>query len=373
MSVELLNDTERTTENDHPAAQSIQVAQQSERAVRFVASSNFAPLLASLKLSLLVSTYQAGKLVAVGTGDSGLGLAFHNFDRAMGLALEEDRLAVGTTSQIWLLRRSPDPVQGMGPSGTYDCSFLTRSCWYTSNIQAHEMVWCGDELWVVNTLFSCLCSPDEHYSFEPRWRPKFISSLAPEDRCHLNGLAVEDGRPKYVTAMAESDTAAGWRPTKATSGCLIDIDSGETIARGLAMPHSPRVNAGRLFVLDSGRGQLVHVDRSNGHCESVVQLPGYTRGLAVHGNTAFVALSKIRETSTFGGVPIAEQRDQLKCGLAVIDLAAGRTVATFEFQSGVDELFDVQVLPGIRFPAISGPYAHLEMGAVWALRAEHGS
>ncbi len=341
-----------------------------EREVNYQHSRNFPEVLKQLGLSLLVSTYQAGKVVAVGAAEQGVQLSFHNFDRAMGLALEEDRLAVGTTRQIWMLRRSVEPVPGLGADGSYDSSFLVRRAWFTNNIQAHEMAWCGDDLWVVNTRFSCLCVPDEEYSFVPRWRPPFISQLAAEDRCHLNGLAMEDGQPKYVTAMSETNVADGWRLNKATTGCVIDVPSGETVARGFAMPHSPRIVQGQLLVLDSGNGRLVAVDANSGQMETVVQLPGYTRGLAIHGNIAFVALSKIRETSTFGGLPIGEKLNQLKCGLAIVDLAAGRTVATFEFKTGVDELFDAQVLPDTRFPAISGPFAHLENGSAWVVPGE---
>src|SRR5262249_29639400 len=163
--------------------------------------------------------------------------------------------------------------------------------------------------------------------FVPRWRPRFDSALAAEDRCHLNGLAVVDGRPRYVTAMAETDTRQGWRPLKATAGCLIDVLTGETVARGFAMPPSPRVHQGRVLLLDSGRGRLVAADPADGRVETVCELPGYTRGLALLGPLAFVGLSKIRETSTFGGVPIAERAGELTCGVAVVELATGRRVA----------------------------------------------
>src|SRR5262249_43356966 len=161
---------------------------------------------------------------------------------------------------------------------------------------------------------------------------------------------------RYVTALAETDTPQGWRPNKATSGCLIDVPSGKTVARGFAMPHSPRVHQGRLWLLDSGAGRLVTVDPSNGAVTPVAQQPGYARGLSLVGSYALVGQSKIRETSTFGGIPIAERRDTLRCGVGAIDLTTGRHVAHLEFKSGVDEIFDVQVLPGIRLPAISGPF-----------------
>src|SRR5262249_2106937 len=153
----------------------------------------------------------------------------------------------------------------------------------------------GDaELWIVNTLFSCLCAPHASYSFAPRWRPPFVSALVAEDRCHLNGLAVADGQARYVTALAETDSARGWRPVKVGGGRVIAVASRATIARGLTMPHSPRLVGGRLLVLHSGLGRLVTVDPASGRLETVADLPGYTRGLAIHGSLAFVGLSKVR-------------------------------------------------------------------------------
>ena len=118
------------------------------------------------------------------------------------------------------------------------------------------------ELWVVNTLFSCLCTLDGVHNFVPQWKPRFITAIRAEDRCHLNGLAVVDGRPRYLSALGETDTREGWRPGKATGGCLIDIASGEAVVRGLCMPHSPRVHDGQLMFLESGRGRLVRADQS---------------------------------------------------------------------------------------------------------------
>jgi uncharacterized protein (TIGR03032 family) len=229
------------------------------------------------------------------------------------------------------------------------------------------------ELWLVNTAFSCLCTLDDRHNFVPRWRPPFITGLAAEDRCHLNGMAMAPGErgvltPWYVTALAETDTPQGWRPDKVTSGCLIDVASGETVARGFAMPHSPRVHAGRVWVLHSGRGQLVEVDPARGHVQTVTGLPGYTRGLALYDRYAFVGLSKIRETSTFGGMPIAARRPELKCGVGVVDLTTGRLVAHLEFVTGVEEIFDVQLVPGARCPALSGPYPNLDNGQpIWTV------
>ncbi|MFO0915591.1 MAG: TIGR03032 family protein [Pirellulales bacterium] len=325
-------------------------------------------LLSQLGVSLLVSTYQAGKVVSVGVAEDQLTLSYHNFDRVMGLAVRPGAIAVGGRAQVWFLPSAPELAPRVEPVGRHDACFLTRSAHFTGEIQVHEMSWGAEELWLVNTAFGCLCTLDGQHSFVPRWRPPFLTALAAEDRCHLNGLAMSGGVPRLVTALAETDTPQGWRHQKTTGGCLIDVASGQTVARGFAMPHSPRIHAGRIWMLHSGAGQLVWIDPANGQAETVAELPGYTRGLAMHDRYAFVGLSKIRETSTFGGMPIAERRPDLKCGVGVVDLGTGRLVAHLEFISGVEEIFDVQVVPFARCPALSGPYASLDgVSPIWTV------
>jgi uncharacterized protein (TIGR03032 family) len=326
------------------------------------------PLLSQLGVALLVSTYQAGKVVAVGVESGELALSYHNFERAMGLAVKPDAIAVAARAQVWFLQAAPELATRVEPAGRHDSCYLTRSSHFTGEIQIHELAWAGDELWLVNTAFGCLCTLDGRHSFVPRWLPPFVSALAADDRCHLNGLAMADGVPRYVTALAETDTPQGWRENKVNSSCLIDVASGQTVARGFAMPHSPRVHRGRVWMLHSGAGQLVLVDPASGRIETVTELPGYTRGLALYDRFAFVGLSKIRETSTFGGMPIAERRPELKCGVGVVDLGTGRLMAHLEFVTGVEEIFDVQVVPGARCPALSGPYASLDGAApIWTV------
>jgi uncharacterized protein (TIGR03032 family) len=338
------------------------------REIRHEYTHSLPALLSQLGVSLLVSTYQAGKVAAVGVVGGELTLSYHNFERAMGLAVKPDGVAVAARAQVWFLRGAPDIAPRVEPAGRHDACFLTRSSHFTGEVQAHELAWAGDELWLVNTAFGCLCTLDAPHSFVPRWRPPFLTALTADDRCHLNGLAMAEGAPKYVTALAETDTSQGWRANKARSGCLIDVASGQTVARGFAMPHSPRVHGGRVWMLHSGAGQLVLIDPANGKAETVTELPGYTRGLALYDRFAFVGLSKIRETSTFGGMPIAERRPELKCGVGVVDLTTGRLVAHLEFVTGVEEIFDVQVVPSVRCPVLSGPYASLDGAApIWTV------
>ena len=333
---------------------------------------SFVALLRQLGASLLVTTYQANKLLVVRETQGGLSTLVRTFERPMGLAVDGRRLALGTRNQVWLLRNAPDIAPRVEPAGQHDACYLPRSCHVTGDIGGHEIAWAGKELWIVNTRFSCLCTLDPDYSFVPRWRPPFVTALAADDRCHLSGLCMREAQsaesgaqdngaprsalcaPRYVTALGETDTRGGWRADKAKGGCLIDVPSGEVVARGLSMPHSPRLHDGRLWLLESGTGRLVIVDTTSGRWETVAELPGFTRGLAIHGPYAFIGLSKIRETATFGGLPIAERLGELKCGVAVVDLRRGQVVGLLEFQTAVEEIFAVQVLPGLRFPEVMG-------------------
>src|SRR5437899_86139 len=206
------------------------------REVRHEYTRTLPSLLSQLGVSLLVSTYQAGKVVAVGVADGELALSYHNFERAMGLAVKPDGIAVGARAQVWFLESAPDLARRVEPAGRHDACFLTRSSHFTGEIQAHELAWAGDELWLVNTEFGCLCTLDDRHSFVPSWRPPFITALAAEDRCHLNGLAMADGKPKYVTALGGNDTPHGWRANKAPGRRLNDVASGQPVPRGFAMP-----------------------------------------------------------------------------------------------------------------------------------------
>ncbi|HSC57454.1 MAG TPA: TIGR03032 family protein [Nitrospira sp.] len=321
---------------------------------RYTQTESFVSLLRQLGASLLISTYQANKLLVARASGGGLSMLVRTFERPMGLAVDVNRLTIGTRNQIWFLRNAPDIAPRVEPAGQHDACFLPRACHVTGDIGVHELAWAGEELWVVNTRFSCLCTLHPDYSFAPRWRPPYISTLAAEDRCHLNGLAIVDGRPKYVTALGEGDTKDSWRATKPQGGCLINIPTGEIVTRSLSMPHSPRWHDGQLWLLESGTGRLLLVDAATGQRQTVAELPGFARGLAMWGPYAFIGLSKIRKTSAMDGVPLAERREKLKCGVAAVDLRSGRIIAFLEFQTAVEEIFDVQLLHGLRFPEVIG-------------------
>jgi uncharacterized protein (TIGR03032 family) len=318
---------------------------------------NLVAILEELKASLWVSTYQAGKVVVARVRNGELEFGHHSFERPMGMTIARERIAVGTHSQIWFLASSPDIAPRISPPGSHDGCYLARACHVTGEIRCHELEWGGNDLWIVNTLFSCLCTLAPHHNFVPRWKPPFISTLAAEDRCHLNGMAMENGRPRFVTCLGASDEQEGWRPAKAEGGCVIDVPSGQVVVRGLSMPHSPRLHQGRLWLLESGRGRLVALDPGAERARTVAVLPGYARGLAFLGRYAVVGMSKIRQTATSAGLPVAEDLDSLKCGIAVVDVTSGKLEALLEWHSGIEEIFDVRLNTHSRWPFVSGPYS----------------
>ena len=131
---------------------------------------------------------------------------------------------------------------------------------------------------------------------------------------------------------------------------LIDVPSGETIATRLSMPHSPRWYAGKLWLLESGTGTFGVVDRDTGRYEAIAKLPGFTRGLDFHGRFAFIGLSQVRETAVFSGIPITERLTERTCGVWVVDIHSGETVAFLRFEDALQEIFAVQVVPGRSYP-----------------------
>ncbi|WP_017305126.1 TIGR03032 family protein [Spirulina subsalsa] len=320
----------------------------------YIYSPNFPEILESLNISLFISTYQVGKLIVVRSQNGYLSTLLRNFKHLMGLALNQHCLALGTKREIWFLPNVPGIAHKINPPEQYDGCFVPRKSHITGDIRVHELAWVGEELWFVNTRFSCLCTLEDYYNFVPRWQPPFITELVPEDRCHLNGLAVVNSKPQYVTFFQVSNVAGEWRKNRKNGGCVMDIESGDVLNQSFSMPHSPRVYNNRLWVLNSGYGELVVIDEKSGEKISVVQLPGFTRGLTFCGNYAFIGLSQIREKKTFGGLPIEQQNQPLQCAVWVVDIVTGKAVASLKFVSGCTELFDVQVLPNIPYPTVVG-------------------
>ncbi len=320
------------------------------------ASRQFVPWLAQQNLSFAFTTYQAGKIFFIGLQPSGqLSVFERTLDRCMGLYAEGSSLYISTLYQLWRLENS---LQSGEVYQEYDAYYVPQMSYVTGDLDIHDITVGEEGLIFVNTLFSCLGTVSPTHSFIPLWKPPFISKIAAEDRCHLNGLAMREGKARYVTAVSMSDLAEGWREQRQTGGCVVDVQSNEVIATGLSMPHSPRYYQEKLWLHNSGTGEFGQIDLETGEFIPVAFCPGYLRGLAFTGDFALVGLSKARENKTFSGLLLNErlikENAQARCGLMVIDLRSGDIVHSLNIDGVVEELYDVVVLPRIRRPMAIG-------------------
>jgi uncharacterized protein (TIGR03032 family) len=322
-------------------------------------SRGFEELLTRMGGSIAVSTYQAGKFFLLGVKQSGrLSVHERTFARCMGIAVSDDArsLLLATHFQIFRFDNALPPSE---TQGEVDAVYVPRVAWITGDLDAHDIAFGPDgKPLFVNTAFGCLAEVSEGWSFKPLWQPPFITKLAPEDRCHLNGMAVESGVPRYVTAVSQSNVSDGWRDRRADGGIVMDVQSNEIVCSGLSMPHSPRLHGGKLWVLNSGAGQFGYVDLKSGKFEAIAFCPGYARGLSFVGDYAIVGLSQARENRTFQGLPLDEALKKndadARCGLLVIDTKTGDTIGWVRMEGVVRELYDVAFLPGVKCPTALG-------------------
>ncbi|MCO6043160.1 TIGR03032 family protein [Aeoliella sp. ICT_H6.2] len=325
--------------------------------------------LEELDASLAVTTYQVGKLLLLGRNDRGqLATSERSFRRAMGVTTDGQTLWLATAFQVWRMEHQFD---NHARDAGYDRLFVPRIAYTTGDLDLHDIAIdsLGQPLFVA-TLFNCLATVSTEQSFEQVWRPPFITTLTAEDRCHLNGLAMVDGQPRYVTLCHQSDVNRAWKKHRMLGGELWSTTDNEPIVTGLSMPHSPRWHDGRLWLLNSGTGYLGYVDLDRGEFEPVAFVPGYARGLAFVDHYAIVGLSRPREQNKFGGLALddelAKRGMTSYAGLAIVDLETGQTVQTLEIEGRIAELYDVAVLAGIHRPAALGLSPNDLRYNVWA-------
>ncbi len=317
-------------------------------------------------MSFAFTSYQSNLVYTVGRSPTG-GLQMHQsrVGKPMGLRYRRDgKLLLGAGAQIVQFGNALAP--GELVNGIYSACFVPRTLHLTGHLDAHDVGLGPDGTPIfVNTRFNCIATVDPRHSFRALWQPPFISDLVDEDRCHLNGLALDEvGAPAFATAVSRSDTIDGWRDRRADGGVVLDIARDAVICEGLSMPHSPRLHRGTLYVLNAGTGEFGRVVRETGdgmgQFEPITFCPGFLRGLAFHGDFAFVGLSKPRY-NRFSGLALDARLQATDsapwCGVQVIDLRTGTCVDWLRLDGPVAELFDVEVLPGIRAAMAISPSA----------------
>jgi uncharacterized protein (TIGR03032 family) len=328
-----------------------------EPRLEFNASRQFPNWLAEQRISLAFTTYQAGKLFLIGLQPDGrLSIFERTFNRCMGLWSDGQSLWMSSLFQLWRFANYLPP--GQSYQG-YDRLYVPQAAHTTGDIDIHDLAIDGNgRLLFVNTLFGCIATISENHSFRPLWSPPWQSRLAAEDRCHMNGLALDNGHPRFVTAVSQSDVAEGWRNSRRDGGVVVDLASNAVVVEGLSMPHSPRFHRGQLWLSDSGNGYLGRVDLKAGKFEPVTFCPGYLRGMAIVGDYAIVGLSRPRRDKTFSGLALdselTKRRAEPRCGLEVIDLRSGDAVHRLVLDGIVEELYDVVILPDVVRPFAIG-------------------
>ena len=295
--------------------------------------------------SLAITTYTSGKLVLVGTWDDRLRFRARRFPRPMGVAIRGDRLALAIQKKLLLFHKR-------------NAAYTLEREFDTGKVDAHDVAFGRRGIYFANTRYNCIARNSDRTRFVRCWQPPFFDEVVPRDRCHLNGLGMQSGRPRLATAFCETSHKGGWREqNRFTGGVLIDIAQNQVVTRGLCMPHSPRYAAGKWWLCNSGHGLLSTFDLETAACEEFCALPGFTRGLCLVGNHALVGLSKIRKEHILDAPPVREHHEKIVAGVALVDLRLGNQVGLLEFVSGGNEVYDVVFLPGQESPDLVVPEA----------------
>lgn len=368
-------------------------------------SANLPAVLAQLNIALAFTSYQAGRLMLVRSDGDTLDVNFKSFPRPMGLVATNRGLTLGIFTQVLhfaredgLVEKIKQPLQRIEDDITaprikpketdtpaaeaqiaadeteeqrklreyeeslyapvdarVDACFITRSTHHTGMINIHDIDWGDDGLWAVNSSFSCLCTLEPDYSFVPRWKPHFISALVPEDRCHLNGMALRDGRPAFVTTFSQLDQGGQWRKQSQFGGTLMDVQRNEVLLDDLTMPHSPRWHDGQLYFCNSGHGLVCRFNPRTGQAETLLEVPGFTRGLTFLGPIMIVGLSRVRQSDVTRPAPLTQKYAETYSGLWLFDLQNNREIGQLRFTGNVDQIYDVAVLSDCHFPELIEP------------------
>lgn len=329
------------------------------RSIELISSPGLKDWLSKNCLSLVFNTYNVGKLFMIGVNDmKQIQFTDASFRRSMGMAFHDGTLWMGSENQIW---RFENFLHRGQTSNGHDAVFVPVGATTTGMINVHDVCVSDQGVFFVSCNFNCVAKLHKQWSFEPYWIPTFIGELEYGDKCHLNCLALENGRPKYATCFAKTNLRHGWRdtPRDQATGVVIDVETDEVVCEGLDMPHSPRLHQGQLYLTNSGRGELGRVDLASGIYHPICEVPGFTRGLSFWKNYAIVGSSKPRSHGVFEGndaTPLnkrlQESGEDPKCQISIIDLKTGERVHSLTIEGPASEIYEVCVLPGIQRPLV---------------------
>lgn len=352
-------------------------------------SSSFPAFLLKHSISLAFTSYQASRVCFLRAANNQINLHLRAFPRPMGIYADEERITLGTFSEVIDFRRSQSVLdevqQGVHDNDARlsrklkekaqqareivrlrknreleevkqaDALYLPRASHYSGMINIHDIAWGKSGLWVVNSTFSCLSTLSPDSSFVARWKPWFISELVPEDRCHVNGMSLRDGEPRYVTTFNQHDHMDSWSQSAIGKGTLIDIEDNRIILDNLTMPHSPRYHNGYVYVCNSGNGTVLKVNPDTGVTQTILELPGFTRGISFYKNYMFVGTSKTRKSEVREQIPLLNKYDTTQSGVWVYNFDTNAIVDHLIFDDSLEQIYDIAVIPECTVPELVSP------------------
>lgn len=314
---------------------------------------SFPKILFDKKVSLVFSTYQAGRLIVLGSLN---GNHLHQipvgFKKPMGIAISDNKLAIATLDSLYFFSNREHVADTIRLNEkNFDTVYLQRAKYATSTLDIHDIAFGNGILWGVNTVFSCLCVFDINHNYVPKWKPPFISALVPEDRCHLNGMVLENDLPVYVSMLSTTNTKEGWRENITETGTIMTVPKGEVIAEGLSLPHSLLLDGDYLYYLESGKGTLNRIHRETKEIEVVHEFERFVRGMKRLDNLFFIGYSAVRKSSkTFSSIRFENPSDN--AGVLIYDIQQNEVVSKLEYEGDVEEIYDLNYFDGFLKPAI---------------------
>lgn len=332
---------------------------------RFEFDRYFLSWLREVKTSFFISSYKTHKVFSIGIVKDGrdnqdkLSLWMTHFNRPMGIHAGKKTIWVSSSGNLWRFDNSGGYEEIDSQLGPFDSQFVPRLAYFSNDIDTHDICTdANDKLYYVSALFCCICIPSVDHSFKVWWKPPWISKIAPEDRCHLNGICARDGEPRYVSAVCMLDSKGAWRENRIGKGIIYDIKEDKVVCEGLTMPHSPRWNNGKLWLLESGSGWFGYVDFDTKQFVKKVWIAGFLRGLSFVGNKyAVIGSSEDRHENTFQGLPLGDELKKngvsAKCGIFVINLQTFDVIHNLIFYSPTNEFYDVCAVPGVVRPKMN--------------------
>jgi uncharacterized protein (TIGR03032 family) len=332
------------------------------------ASRGWWDLLSELGISLVVTREYEHLVVCLAMTEGGPRLSCLSLPHPSGVAVNR-RTGVVTVAST----RNPNRVFDFLPVRRYlsrgDAGAVpagsrwlmpARSRFFPGSLYLHDLAWVGGRLMANAVGHNLVVSLDDDGRWTSRWWPRSIERNGRPRTDHnylqLNSIAAgRDLAHSFFTASAASPSSRrpGHRNFPVDGrGVVLSGASREPVAFGLTRPHSARLHEGRVFLDNSGYGELGLIEASR--FVAVARLPGWTRGLCFKDHVAFVGTSQV--LPRFSHYAPGIRADEARCGVYAVDAKTGKTLESVYWPRG-NQVFAVDWLPAAwsdGFPFVLG-------------------